>query len=278
MPVRDQSKHWCFTVNNWTEEDLSRARGLQEFSDYVVFGKEVGKEGTPHLQGYVIFKKIRDLSWVKKRLPRAHLERSRGTPKQASSYCQKDGDVWEFGKVPLTKGEMEIQRWDDAKASAIRGDIESIPADIYLRYYQTLKRIAFDHQPMPPDAQGVTGVWIYGPPGVGKSRRARTDYPGAYLKLCNKWWDGYTGEKFVIIDDFDHVHTILSHHLKLWADRYAFSAEQKGSTIRIRPEVICVTSNYKIEDLWTDEAVVAALKRRFTCIHMDKLAHALGME
>lgn len=266
---RVQSKHWCFTINNWTEEDEKDLGALEPLTTYLVVGKESGEEGTPHLQGYLVFEKVHDFSWIKKRLSRAHIEKARGTPEQASNYCKKEGDFYESGALPLQKGDAEKKRWEDAKHAAIRGDLDSIPPDIYVRHYSTLKRIAFDHQPMPADAGATTGVWIYGPPGVGKSRGARERYPGAYLKLCNKWWDGYTGEKYVIIDDFDTCHTVLSHHLKLWADRYAFSAEQKGSTIRIRPEVICITSNYKIEDLWTDQSVVEALKRRFKCIHMD---------
>lgn len=275
---RVRTKSWCLTINNPTDDDHREVELLQPLTTYSVFGKEVGADGTPHIQGFVVMDKVKDFTWMKKRLTRAHLEPMRGTPEEASVYCKKDGDFWEAGTLPLPPGVAEKARWDAARDLAVRGDLEAIPADIYVRYYSTLKRIAFDHQPMPSDADNVTGVWIYGPPGVGKSRSARERYPNAYLKLCNKWWDGYTGQEYVIIDDFDHCHTVLSHQLKLWADRYAFSAEQKGSTIRIRPKVICVTSNYRIEDLWSDQSVVEALKRRFKCEHFTTFERAFNLD
>lgn len=99
-----RAKRWCFTLNNPTEDET---QFLQDYGDggqfeYLVYGREVGESGTPHLQGYVIFNSAVRLNTVKNRLgsQRLHLEVSRGTPGQAAAYCKKDDDYDEFGDCP----------------------------------------------------------------------------------------------------------------------------------------------------------------------------------
>ena len=72
----------------------------------------------------------------------------------------------------------------------------------------------------------VRGFWYYGPPGTGKSWTARTENPDAYIKDQSKWWDGYTGQETIILDDMDS--DCLSHYLKLWMDKYKTYGEFKG--------------------------------------------------
>lgn len=266
---------WVWTLNNFTAEDVVKISelGVGDGADisYLCYGKEVGESGTPHLQGYVYTRNPVGLSWVRKRIPRAHFEVSRGRPDQAIAYCEKDGDFNERGVRPkssIEKGEGEKRRWEETRENAKKGDFDSVPADIFVKYYRTLKEIAKDHMVKPPDHDGVTGVWIWGESGVGKSRLARERYPDAYMKMANKWWDGYQGEESVILDDLDKGHSVLGHHLKIWADRYAFIGENKGGAVSIRPKKFIVTSQYSIDQIWEDEETRDALKRRFEVIDL----------
>lgn len=265
-----RSRAWCFTINNYGPGTVGQLRNLS--SAYTLFGYERGECGTPHLQGYVYFRNPRRFSNVKNILPHgAHIERAQGSVEQNIAYCKKDGEFEECGHPPVTsvgRGVLEQQRWENARAAAQRGDLDQVPPDIYVRYYRTLKEISKDHMLKPSDLGDTCGLWYYGMSGTGKSFRARLEYPDAYLKMCNKWWDGYQGESFVIIDDLDKKHEVLGHHLKIWADRYSFIAETKGGAICIRPMKIIVTSNYEPAQIWEDVNTLGPIYRRFSVIEV----------
>jgi hypothetical protein len=265
-----RSRNFCFTLNNFSEEEEKLVKDLP--ARYLIFGREVGENGTPHLQGFVVFKHARSLQAVKNLVERWHIEVAHGSVEQNVVYCSKGGVVFESGEKPVSntaKGASEKRRWEDAVADAKAGNLDSVPADIYLRFYGSLKRIQKDHPAPLDDCSGVTGVWFHGVAGAGKSRLARERYPGAYFKMCNKWWDGYLGEDNIIMDDLDPNHKCLAHHLKIWSDRYAFLAEVKGGAILIRPKVFCVTSQYSPEEIFEDDVTIAAIRRRFEVVHVD---------
>ena len=47
-------------------------------------------------------------------------------------------------------------------------------------------------------------VWVlWGPSGTGKSRFVAACWPDAFWKAPeSKWWDGYSGQETVVLDDF----------------------------------------------------------------------------
>lgn len=129
----------------------------------------------------------------------------------------------------------------------------------------------------PVDADGVRGVWVVGETGVGKSHFVRTQYAAKdlYLKGINKWWCGYTGQKAVLIDDLDfHGATVeFGHYLKRWTDKWSDSVEIKGGRVNLHHEVVYVTSQYEIKELWPGEQherLRDALERRFTRIELHR--------
>lgn len=268
MPERaKQYRNWSFTLNNWQDKpDLVKA--LSELKvRYIVQGKEVGEEGTPHLQGTCCFPSPCTESAARKKLQGCHVEPCVSL-QHSIAYCKKDGDYEERGTAPITqqaKGEAEQERWKRIYEAAEEGREEEIPYHIrFINYKAIAYRREQGRKKRKLSDTEDTMEWYYGPPGTGKSRKAREENPDAYLKTCNKWWDGYEDEDVVLIEDFDKTHGVLCHHMKIWADRYPFHAEIKGgSTGNIRPRKIVVTSNYHPSDIWTAEQDLAPILRRF---------------
>lgn len=80
----------------------------------------------------------------------------------------------------------------------------------------------------------------------------------------SKWWDSYSDQEVVLIDDVDYNQVNwIGYFLKIWSDHYPFIAEVKGGSKLIRPKKVIVTSQYSIDNLFNDEELKKALKRRF---------------
>lgn len=102
-----QSTKWCFTVNNWTQVDevILSNLGNDEFTKYLIFGREVGESGTPHLQGFILFTSNKRFNAVKNLLPPGtHIEAAKASAHEAALYCQKDHAFTEFGTRPTVPG------------------------------------------------------------------------------------------------------------------------------------------------------------------------------
>lgn len=87
-----KSRSFVFTLNNYT---LDQENWLINWSDfkYVMLAQEIGESGTPHLQGYCVFKSPRSVSGVQKAIqgaggPRMAIMIAQGSFEQNLSYIQ----------------------------------------------------------------------------------------------------------------------------------------------------------------------------------------------
>lgn len=287
---RVDSKSWFLTYPRCSLDkevvlDLLKAKGKPIVG--AVVASELHEDGSPHVHVYLLLGDRFNC-----RNPRFwDLGSHHGNYQAAKSleavikYIKKDGNYLEFGTLnweEKLKSRKEHRRYLGAKLIGGTPLLEVVQEDPALLF--GLKKLREDLTVWtqlslkPTDASDVRGIWIWGPPGVGKSRYVRCQEPSLYLKAQNKWWDGYIGEKAVLIDDFDKQGTCLSHLLKIWADRYACSGEIKGGQVPLVHERFYVTSNYSIDQLFDprlDQEVNAALKRRFKVINM--LPEDLGL-
>ena len=115
------AKFWSFTLNNYTQADLDRLCSPLDGVEYLIFGKEVGASGTPHLQGTVCFQSRKRLTQCITLLGQAHFSPTRYLT-QSIEYCKKDGDFFEAGVVPVVNAK--------GSRNGVRSDIEEFKASV----------------------------------------------------------------------------------------------------------------------------------------------------
>lgn len=294
-----RAKAWCFT----SYEDAEPV--FKQETAYYCYGRETcPTTGRRHWQGYCVFTNRKRLGEIKKKENNKwHYEAARGTVAENVAYTKKDGEWKEIGVRPSEKTaratEANARKWLNIRRDAEQGRFNAIESKVYIHHCRALHYIYEKHQQdrkLNSLAMGTTvGLWIAGPPGVGKSTFIRQQLMGQpdgeipdvhglrgasggilqgevcsgnslYTKDCTKWWSGYAHEPYILIEDIDISQKWMSHFLKIWADIHPFQAEIKGGAIKIRPRLVCITSNYMISDIWkpdADEALYQAINRRF---------------
>jgi len=251
---------------------------------------EVGETGTTHFQGYLELKQAQRLTWLKKALPRAHLEKRKGSRSQAVLYCLKDYqsppereaiviDGVPIGQNPVIYGfdggaDDLIKSLPEKKASvkerldAIRLLIkEGVPEteiaekhfDLWCRYSRSFRQ--YKALIDPPRTEATEVIVIQGPTGTGKSKWALDNFPGAYWKQRSQWWDGYEGQETVILDEF---YGWLPFDLLLrLCDRYPLLVESKGGQINMSAKRIVITTN-AVPNAWYKNCYFNSFVRRVT--------------
>lgn len=128
-PTMSRAKHWCFTLNNYTTAIVDSIVSNQELFQYIVFGKEIGESGTPHLQGFVSFPNKVRMPYCIETIGQAHFSVARNI-KNSIEYCKKDGDFIELGTAPSTTmgTRTDLESFKIAVASGIH-DMKQLRAD-----------------------------------------------------------------------------------------------------------------------------------------------------
>lgn len=269
-----RSRRWVFTWNNPSEADgVPSALVADERVTYVVCQRESAPStGTVHLQGYAEFRVPVRLSAVRS-LIECHWEIARGTPSECRDYCSKsdsrdvDGGPWEHGQMSGGQGRRSDLRsaMEAAAAGASQLALIEDHPSVMARYSTFVN--SYKRMKVAPTLRRNLKVLVYmGKTGSGKSRAAYEQYPMAFRKMsCNKWFDGYMGQKEVIWDDFDTTAVDFRWFLTL-IDIYPVTVEVKGSSVQFEPEVIVFTTNIHPRDWFKelDEATRAPLYRRIT--------------
>lgn len=85
---KTRARSWSITINNYENSDLDRITQLEKAGNVVIWQKEKGANGTPHIQGAIRFKNSTSFNVVKTHFPKAHIEVCRNWA-ALKKYCQK---------------------------------------------------------------------------------------------------------------------------------------------------------------------------------------------
>jgi len=140
----------------------------------------------------------------------------------------------------------------------------------YLRNEKSVTKLVSMVQGKRDSSVTPTVHWIWGQTGTGKSRWAYENFPDAYRVSTdgNGWWDGYAGEKVVVMDDYRANAFSYSMLLKI-LDRYPLKVKMKGSMAELLATHFIITSNQKPEDVYNKGTeAINQLKRRITKVEL----------
>lgn len=268
---KQRLKSIVFTINNYSDEDVEKLKGMSDIAKCMIAAKEIGESGTPHIQGFAELKCAKTRSALaKKYLPRAWIMKARGDGRQNFAYCKKgtqSKEEWQRDGVDgLRYGDdvdvvVEI---GEPIGSGRRSDIER--AVETLKDGATIQETAFEHPEVffkyphavkqyramcvAPRDEKPEVIVRWGHAGLGKTHYAKKmDWPGERCYTWDPtlkgshvvWFDGYDFEKKVILEEFRPGSLPYAQLLRL-LDKYDAKVQVKGFVTEFVATKIVITS------------------------------------
>jgi len=261
------SRSYCITLNNYSDDDLDNLKLIN--CRYLIVGKETGASGTRHLQGYIEFDRPHRIKAVSKMIPKAHLEKRMGTREQARTYCMKDNDFLEFGNWESggqgTRNDIKALMSNIAKGLPKKETMEETP-EVYGRYFKFAEAYRAECEKVATrEFRHVDVEVLIGDAGTGKTRYVHENSPGVFTVNSGESFpfDGYDGEKSILIDDF--YGGIKYHEILRILDGHQYRVNVKGSHRYAQWTKVYITSNKEPSE-WYQMGLTNALNRRIKTV------------
>lgn len=249
-----QSRSWMLTVS---EEKHSREEVEEALKSYTYVGQlEEGKGGYRHFQIVIQNESPIRFETLNRKLHSAHIQPRWGTLAEAVAYCTKEesrvtgSPRLENGVIPSLCDESgrrsDLERIRDAileDGRSVDEVIVTMPeAARYTKYVNELAA-ARDRSAARGVERDVEVIYVYGDPGVGKTRWLYETYDDVCRVTSYMHpFDSYSGQKVLALDEF----TGASLDLRLFnnlADRYALDLPARYYDRPAQYETLVVLSN-----------------------------------
>ena len=247
--------------------------------------------GQLHIQGFIHYaKKVRASSCKADvcalfGVQSAHIVVGDGKAQAMAEYCQKE-ESRVPGSTPFVFGELNqpgktnvgktlstmYTKWKSG--TTVEEMVENPDTCALAMRYAKSFQYVLQSSIKPRDSSYEHVVWVcYGPPGTGKSTWLDTHVRGlhgtdkVYMKPeGTKWWDGYVGQKHVIMNEFDGTWCTPTL-FNTWCDKFATQVETKGGYCQLATIQTYITTNRYPSHWWSSKVMkgrLSALWRRIT--------------
>lgn len=226
-----QGRKVQLTINNpidhgWTHEAIKTA--IQEKLKSTVFaclGDEIGATGTYHTHAYLVFSSPVRFSTIKNVFDVAHIEFCRGSNEDNIQYIKKEGK-WlntEKGSTVVLDTYEQIGTPPPEKKISQRADLEELynmlkagASDFeifernagHIKYVSHIEKVRFSlaQENFRHTVRPLMVIYLQGPSGSGKTTKIYSEYGYDQVFRVTNYskhpFDGYSGEKVLLLDDF----------------------------------------------------------------------------
>lgn len=269
MGKKNANKHYKFfiTQNNYSEAQYNLGAKMIKECEYGIICREIGTVNkVPHIHIWLHYKAERSWKKMQREWPQANVQPGLGHD-QDQTYLKKDGNYEEHGEPQKGKGKRTDL--DMIKKIIKNGGTMSEIIDVSSNF-QSLKmgELLFKYRERKRAVKPIEVYWFYGGAGSGKTKFVFDAEDDIFRPTSKKWWEGYDGDRVVLIDDWRPSWCSYVELLK-FTDIYPFKVETKGGSREVKYDKLYITSDrspydYYVKDGIMDKEEYKQLERRIT--------------